>query len=489
MHLYLGLFGERPDGGGQGKRNGEKNDKKVRSDVCLQYSSRKRVHVDASNKHPRKTKLDPNFFLCLCSERGAEHRVKKVASILRILRILRILLLSTWCLDSTVNANVLGTPSCLGTMPTFESKPLRKSNTLLARIAPQVRRRPLLLFGLPFLATIVGASFGLANLTQTRYDYNATKVQTISKEEELRMKKDRKRIDIREEYFVSVLACTLGLGSACFDVLLTIHFERQKLQSKEDELDNWEPKRIERPQGVEEWGVAPTKYRSIQTEGLSSQDAELERSRGFTAENVRSSSRQQPAVVLGADGKPCRACNSKLAFAAAMKSVKGAPGGASKDADGANKGVTAGGSAVTATTAAATLASSSTRVECPPDGEELGRSAWAFLHSSAAYFPSDPTAQQQSSMLALLRALPHIYPCHSCAEALGEEYKREDKEGGWEDRSLKLADAVRSGPSLRKWLCGIHNEVNQRLGKPTFPCTEAKLSERWLEGPADGSCD
>lgn len=93
-------------------------------------------------------------------------------------------------------------------MPTFDSKPLRKSNSVLARLAPQVRRRPLLFFGFPFLVTIVGASFGLANLTQTRYDYNATKVQTISKEEELRMKKDRKRIDIREEYFVSVLPCS-----------------------------------------------------------------------------------------------------------------------------------------------------------------------------------------------------------------------------------------------------------------------------------------
>jgi cytochrome c oxidase assembly protein subunit 16 len=111
------------------------------------------------------------------------------------------------------------------------------------------------------------------------------------------------------------------------------------------------------------------------------------------------------------------------------------------------------------------------------------------LHSAAAYFPEDPSAQQQTSMLAVFRALPHIYPCHSCAEALGEEYKREKTEGGWEDRSLRLSEAVRSGPALRKWLCGIHNEVNQRLGKPTFPCTEAKLAERWLDGPADGSCD
>ena len=93
-------------------------------------------------------------------------------------------------------------------MPTFESKPLRKTNSLVANLAPKVRRRPLLFFGIPFLATIVGASFGLANLTQTRYDYNATKVQTISKEEELRMKKDRKRIDIREEYFVSEASST-----------------------------------------------------------------------------------------------------------------------------------------------------------------------------------------------------------------------------------------------------------------------------------------
>lgn len=342
-------------------------------------------------------------------------------------------------------------------MPTFESKPLRKSNNLVARLAPQVRRRPLLFFGLPFLATIVGASFGLASLTQTRYDYNATKVQTISKEEELRMKKDRKRIDIREEYF--------------------------RLQAKEDELDNWEPKRIERPDGVAEWGVAPTKYRSIETEGLSGKDKEEERGKGFTAENVRSS-QKQPQVVLGPDGKPCRACNSKLAFAAAMKGTKIPPASGSTS----KASTIAAAGAATAATLAPTSTASTERA-CPPDGEELGRSAWTLLHSAAAYFPEDPSAQQQSSMLAMFRALPHIYPCHSCAEALGEEYKREEKEGGWEDKKVKLADAVRSGPALRKWLCGIHNEVNQRLGKPKFACTEEKLSERWLEGPSDGSCD
>lgn len=260
----------------------------------------------------------------------------------------------------------------------------------------------------------------------------------------------------------------------------------QKLQSKEDELDDWEPKRIERPDGVAEWGVAPTGYKSIQSQSLSGQDAEQEKSKGFTAADNVGTSRQQPQVVLGPDGKPCRACNSKLAFAAAMKGTK-MPAGTTncKDSSWSKSGTTAAGGA----TAAAIATAPTTSRECPPDGEELGRSAWTLLHSAAAYFPQDPSAQQQTWMLALFRALPHMYPCHSCAEALGEEYKREEKEGGWENGKLKLADAVRSGPWLRKWLCGIHNEVNQRLGKPTFPCTEAKLNERWLDGPADGSCD
>lgn len=263
----------------------------------------------------------------------------------------------------------------------------------------------------------------------------------------------------------------------------------QRLQAKEDELDDWEPKRIERPEGVAEWGVAPTSYRSIQTEGLSYQDAETEKGKGFTVENV-GASRRQPQVVLGPDGKPCRACNSKLAFAAAMKGAKQNPTQGINNSSASAKPSIADIAAAAAT--GATLAS--TPIEplqpaCPPDGEELGRSAWTLLHSAAAYFPEDPSAQQQSAMLALFRALPHIYPCHSCAEALAEEYQREAKEGGWEERRLKLAEAVRSGPSLRKWLCGIHNEVNQRLGKPSFPCTEAKLNERWLDGPSDGSCD
>lgn len=40
---------------------------------------------------------------------------------------------------------------------------------------------------------------------------------------------------------------------------------------------------------------------------------------------------------------------------------------------------------------------------------------------------------------------------------------------------------------LSKWLCGVHNEVNERLGKDQFDCS--RVLERWKDGPKDGSCD
>lgn len=76
---------------------------------------------------------------------------------------------------------------------------------MIDKLTPGVRRHPVLLFGVPFVLTIVAGSFGLSYLTQTRYDYNASKVQTISKQDELGMRKDRRKVDIREEYFVSLL--------------------------------------------------------------------------------------------------------------------------------------------------------------------------------------------------------------------------------------------------------------------------------------------
>lgn len=112
-------------------------------------------------------------------------------------------------------------------MPTFPSKPIaRKGKTdqsIIGQLTPKVRRHPVLLFGVPFVLTIVAGSFGLSYLTQTRYDYNATKVQTVSKQDELGMRKDRRKVDIREEYFVSNYHWHLD-GLCVFKFLLFFFF-------------------------------------------------------------------------------------------------------------------------------------------------------------------------------------------------------------------------------------------------------------------------
>ncbi|PWN96426.1 FAD-dependent thiol oxidase [Tilletiopsis washingtonensis] len=347
-------------------------------------------------------------------------------------------------------------------MPTFSSRPIRPRGRggLAGTVQGLLRRRPFLVFGLPFLLTIAGGSYGLSYLTQTKFDYNATKVRSMDKAEELGMRKDRRRIDIREEYF--------------------------RLESAQDgQIEDWEPKRIERPAGTPEWGVAPESSRRGVLHADERPADTPDPFAGQTAKTARSgSSTKKPGVVLGPDGKPCRACNSKLAFAQAMK---GTGATAKAPASSPSAGPSAGGAA--AAGAAAAMAMAEAADECPPDGEALGRGTWAFLHSAAAYYPATPSPIQRESMLALLRALPHVYPCAPCAESLGEELEREARAGRSHEGGPALADAVHDGPSLRRWLCGVHNEVNERLGKKKVPCTEEVLQARWRDGPPDGRCD
>ncbi|KAF8143841.1 ERV/ALR sulfhydryl oxidase domain-containing protein [Mycena galopus ATCC 62051] len=153
-----------------------------------------------------------------------------------------------------------------------------------------------------------------------------------------------------------------------------------------------------------------------------------------------------PGMVMGPDGKPCKACSSGVSFKAWGKTALAGVAAASK----------------------------TTRTQCPPDKEQLGRATWTFLHTAAAYYPAQPSPAQRSQMLALIHALPALYPCNHCAEDFGESVKQHPPD-------------VSGRAGLSQWFCERHNEVNEKLGKEPFDC--AKTSERWKEGPKDGSCD
>jgi cytochrome c oxidase assembly protein subunit 16 len=89
-------------------------------------------------------------------------------------------------------------------MPTFQSKkfrPTSSSNSIAASYRAALGKHPFLLFGLPFLATMVAGSFFLTPATAIRYEKHDRKVRQLSKEEELGIGKDRRKVDLNEEYY------------------------------------------------------------------------------------------------------------------------------------------------------------------------------------------------------------------------------------------------------------------------------------------------
>ncbi|KAH8588649.1 cytochrome c oxidase assembly protein COX16-domain-containing protein [Bisporella sp. PMI_857] len=109
-------------------------------------------------------------------------------------------------------------------MAVFGNRKFRSSkeaNTIASRYRSALTRHPFALFGLPFIATMVAGSFFLTPATAIRYEKHDRRVRRMSKEEELGIGKDKRKVDMKEEYY--------------------------RLAAKD--LDDWEQKRIKRLPG------------------------------------------------------------------------------------------------------------------------------------------------------------------------------------------------------------------------------------------------
>jgi cytochrome c oxidase assembly protein subunit 16 len=75
-------------------------------------------------------------------------------------------------------------------------------NSFAARYRKLLNKHPFLLFGLPFLTTIVAGSFMLTPATALRYERFDRKNQQISHEEAMGLGQNRRKVNMKDEYYV-----------------------------------------------------------------------------------------------------------------------------------------------------------------------------------------------------------------------------------------------------------------------------------------------
>jgi hypothetical protein len=55
------------------------------------------------------------------------------------------------------------------------------------------------------------------------------------------------------------------------------------------------------------------------------------------------------------------------------------------------------------------------RLRCPLDREDLGKSAWNLIHTMAANFPEKPTEEEKLMAEQFAHAIAHLFPCRICS--------------------------------------------------------------------------
>lgn len=103
-------------------------------------------------------------------------------------------------------------------MPTFQSNKFRSAGDS-GRVGMKYRalmaKRPFLTFGLPFLAIMIAGSFVLTPATAIRYEKHDRRVRQLTKEEELNVRRGARKVDMKEEYYVSLCAIPKGFVPVC----------------------------------------------------------------------------------------------------------------------------------------------------------------------------------------------------------------------------------------------------------------------------------
>lgn len=106
---------------------------------------------------------------------------------------------------------------------------------------------------------------------------------------------------------------------------------------------------------------------------------------------------------------------------------------------------------------------------------EWGPAAWKFLHTATfAYGNAEGivTDEDKHAARSLFESLRFMLPCKNCCSHYCDALEK---------RPLS-EHVLRSKDSLSRWFVEIHNDVNERLGKPIFKYEDAKQLYESLAG-------
>ena len=100
--------------------------------------------------------------------------------------------------------------------------------------------------------------------------------------------------------------------------------------------------------------------------------------------------------------------------------------------------------------------------------EQIGRSTWNFLHTTASKLPLNPSKEKVEAFEKIINSLELIYPCEVCRKHLKEHKSK-----------------MPSFPNTRKeiilWVCDLHNMVNKLLNKQEFKRDVRELDKMYYK--------
>jgi len=89
--------------------------------------------------------------------------------------------------------------------------------------------------------------------------------------------------------------------------------------------------------------------------------------------------------------------------------------------------------------------------------KEWGPACWKFLDCLVFSYPLVPSEEQQAAMATYFHSLKNVLPCYSCRVDFTRMMEQDP-----------IENHLHSRESLARWLHQKHNQVNEKLGKPTI---------------------